>query len=111
MSTNRITTYKDFFPFYLREHSKKRTRAFHYTGTLLAQALLIWSLMTQTWWAIPFYFVIGYGFAWYSHFFIEHNRPATFTYPKWSFIGDHHMLALFLSGGLKKRLSEAGVQT
>ncbi|TDI61342.1 MAG: DUF962 domain-containing protein [Alphaproteobacteria bacterium] len=109
MSTNRIATYKEFFPFYLREHSKKLTRGLHYTGTSIALALLAWTIATQTWWALPFYPVIGYGFAWYAHFFVEHNRPATFTYPLWSLAGDHHMFALFLSGGLKKRLGEAGV--
>ena len=109
MSTNRITSYKEFFPFYLREHSKKATRAFHYVGTLTALSLLGWTIATSAWWFIPLYFVIGYGFAWYSHFFIEHNKPATFTYPFWSFIGDHHMLSLFLTGRLKKRLNDAGV--
>ena len=109
MTTNRFQTYKEFFPFYLREHAKKATRAFHYVGTSIALALLVWSLATQTWWTIPLYFVIGYGFAWYSHFFIEHNRPATFTYPFWSFIGDHHMLGLFATGRLGKRLKDAGV--
>ncbi len=109
MSTNRIASYKEFFPFYLREHSKRATRAFHYVGTLTALALFVGSIATQTWWLIPFYLVIGYGFAWYSHLFIEHNKPATFTYPLWSFIGDHHMLSLFLTRSLKKRLDEAGV--
>ena len=33
----------------------------------------------------------AYGLAWTSHFFIEHNKPATFKYPIFSFIGDHKM--------------------
>jgi len=35
--------------------------------------------------------VCGYGFAWVGHFFFEKNRPATFTYPLYSFIGDWAM--------------------
>ena len=35
--------------------------------------------------AIP---LAGYGFAWVGHFAFEKNRPATFTYPAWSFMGD-----------------------
>jgi len=33
----------------------------------------------------------AYGLAWTSHFFIEQNKPATFKYPIFSFIGDHKM--------------------
>jgi hypothetical protein len=45
--------------------------------------------------------VPAYACAWTAHFFIEKNRPATFTYPLWSFMGDWKMLALMLSGKLK----------
>ena len=109
MSTNRIASYKEFFPFYLREHSKKATRAFHYVGTLSALALFVGSIVTQTWWLIPFYLVIGYGFAWYSHFFIEHNKPATFTYPLWSLFSDFKMLFCFLTGRMGRELEKAGL--
>ena len=34
---------------------------------------------------------IGYGFAWVGHFFFELNRPATFTYPALSIMGDFRL--------------------
>ena len=39
--------------------------------------------------------------AWLGHFFFEHNKPATFQYPLWSFMGDWVMLKHFLSGELR----------
>ena len=38
--------------------------------------------------AVP---AIGYSFAWVGHFFFENNKPATFTYPIFSLIGDYRM--------------------
>ena len=40
----------------------------------------------------------GYGFAWVSHFFVEHNKPATFTYPLFSLISDYVMFWEILRG-------------
>jgi hypothetical protein len=32
--------------------------------------------------------ISAYAFAWTAHFFVEKNKPATFTYPVWSLRGD-----------------------
>ena len=47
---------------------------------------------------VPTGFVIGYAFAWYSHFFVEGNKPATFGHPLYSFKADWIMLGKILSG-------------
>ena len=88
----RYTNYKDFFPFYLKEHSKRNTRILHYCGTFGYLALLISLIITQNYYFIPLILVAGYGPAWIGHFFIEKNKPATFKYPIYSFIGDWTML-------------------
>jgi hypothetical protein len=97
-------SYAEFWPFYLGEHSKPSTRAVHYLGTIGSMAALIVTLATQSWWwllAVPFF---GYGPAWYAHFFIEGNKPATFKAPLWSLISDYRMCWLWLTGRLGHEL-------
>ena len=84
----RIRTFADFYPFYLSEHANRVSRRLHFVGTSIALALLITALLTQVWWLIAVAVVQGYAFAWVGHFFFEHNRPATFKYPGFSFVGD-----------------------
>jgi hypothetical protein len=107
--SNRSETYAEFWLFYLREHAEPGTRYMHYAGTLIGSGVLIWAFATQTWWAILLWPLIGYGFAWVSHAFIERNKPATFIHPFWSFISDYRMTFLALMGRLKPELVKAGV--
>ncbi len=88
---NRFNSFGDFYPFYLSEHANRVSRRLHFTGSSIAILLVIAAIVTQTWWLIAVAVVQGYAFAWVGHFFFEHNRPATFKYPGYSFIGDWRM--------------------
>lgn len=103
----RIDNYDDFFLFYLNEHAKRATRIFHYVGTSFALACIAAFFLTWSGLYLLAGLVGAYGLAWVSHFFIEHNKPATFTYPLWSYVADHHMLALAVSGRLQPKLQKA----
>jgi hypothetical protein len=94
-------SFSDFWPHYLGEHSKPATRLLHCVGSIAAIALLLVLIAIRKWWLFPLALVPGYGMAWVGHFFVEKNRPATFTYPMWSFMGDWKMLALMVTGKLK----------
>ena len=93
-----FTTFAEFYPFYLSEHANPVCRRLHFVGTSLVIACIVAALATgNAWWfaAAP---LAGYGFAWVGHAFFEHNRPATFTYPLYSFCGDWVMYKDMLTG-------------
>ena len=94
-------TFADFYPFYLREHSNMTCRKLHFLGTSGVLALLILFFFTGNLILLAFLPVIGYGFAWVGHFGFEKNRPATFKYPLYSFLGDFKMFWDILTGRLK----------
>jgi hypothetical protein len=95
-----IKTFESFWPYYVREHQNRINRRLHFTGTTLALICLTWAFTTME----PVFFLLtpipGYGFAWLGHFFIEKNRPATFTHPLWSLAGDFKMYGLMISGAM-----------
>ena len=99
--------FSDFYPYYLTEHANGVNRLLHFVGTGLVIACLCYALISGHFlWliAIPF---LGYGFAWVGHFFIEKNRPATFTYPWFSLASDFVMFWHILTGQINQRLRDA----
>eukprot|EP01050_Picozoa_sp_SAG11_P020331 SAG11_NODE_3406_length_2466_cov_2.904098_1_plen_146_part_00 len=67
-------------------------------GVAIATASVVTRLTTGSFRPAVIALVIGYGFAWASHKFVEDNRPATFTYPIFSLFGDFQMLGEVLAG-------------
>lgn len=96
--SDRFRTFEEFWPFYVQQHAKPLTRWFHFVGTGMALGCLATFAATRKLRFIPMGLVAGYGPAWFSHFFIENNRPATFTYPLWSLQADFKMFEMMLSG-------------
>lgn len=81
-------TFKEFYPFYLSEHSNPLNRLLHVMGTTIGLCLILFAAWKALWWLLPIALIQGYAWAWVGHFLIEKNRPATFTYPLYSFVGD-----------------------
>ena len=96
----RIPTYAEFWPYYLNEHSVPSCRVLHFIGTSGHFAMVAVAVATMNpWWLLASAF-FAYGFAWFGHFVIEKNRPATFTHPLWSLVSDYQMWGHMLMGKL-----------
>lgn len=100
-TTERFTRFADFYPFYLAEHSNRTCRRLHYFGSLLVLSIFAYALFSQNWLLLLAMPLAGYGFAWMGHFIFEKNRPATFQYPLYSFLGDWVMLKDMLTGKIR----------
>ena len=103
----RPTSFAEFWPEYLAAHRAPATRALHFTGSSLAVACLVVFLVTLDWRFLVATPIVGYGFAFVSHFTVEHNNPKTFEHPLWSLIADYRMLGLWLAGRLRAHLMQA----
>jgi len=101
VSDSKFNSFKEFYPFYLSEHSKSSTKLLHVIGSLGVISIIIYSMITTHWEVLYFLPLCGYGFAWIGHFIFEKNRPATFKFPLYSFIGDWVMLKDILIGKVK----------
>ncbi|MGQ9895972.1 MAG: Mpo1-like protein [Acidobacteriota bacterium] len=93
-------TFEAFFPYYLAMHSHPMTRLFHFVGTVLQLPILLACFLIGWWWGLLAIPVVSYGLAWFSHFVFEQNRPATWTNPWYSLLGDYKMVGMMLRGQL-----------
>ena len=95
--------FSEFYRFYLSEHAHPANRRMHFIGTSGALAALIAALVLANPWLILAGLLFGYGCAWFGHARFEKNRPATFSHPFYSFVGDWVMFKDILLGRLSIR--------
>ena len=98
MPQDRLKSFAEFWPFYVREHRRRATRFWHFCGSSLALLVVVGALAMRYWLLLLAAPVCGYAFAWLSHWLVEKNRPATFAYPLWSLAADFKMWWLIATG-------------
>lgn len=70
-TSSQFNSFAKFYPYYLSEHKNLTCRRLHFVGSALILTLLAYSTTTEQWmllWLVP---VLGYGFAWIGHFFLN----------------------------------------
>ena len=98
---DKYSSFDAFYPYYLSQHSNVVCRRLHFVGTLLVIVTAVYAVFSNRWrllWLLPLF---GYGFAWLGHGIFEKNRPATFTHPFFSLLGDFVMFGQMLSGRIR----------
>ncbi|MBL9123094.1 MAG: DUF962 domain-containing protein [Planctomycetaceae bacterium] len=110
MADRRIESFEEFWPFYVGEHLSPISRALHFIGSTLALVVLGVAVF-YTPWALLAAPIVGYGFAWVGHFFVEKNKPASFKYPLWSFIADWKMWAYILTGRMGSEVEKVAASS
>jgi hypothetical protein len=105
-----MRSYREFWPFYVSQHLRPGTRALHFLGTSAVILCVAAALVTQEWWLLLLGPVVAYGPAWMAHLLIERNKPATFTHPLWSLIGDFHMYGLMWLGRMDREVARLGLR-
>ena len=106
----KVSRYSDFWPIYLREHSRPATRYVHYAGTTAGIACMVLALVFRNPWFLPLGIFVAYGAAWIAHGAIEKNKPATWQYFAWSLASDFRMLGFAITGRLGAELRRCGVE-
>jgi hypothetical protein len=88
---SRFKTFAEFYPFYLGEHRNATCRRLHFLGSTLALLSIVALVLTGNTLWLAAGLLSGYGFAWIGHFAFEKNRPASFSRPLYSLMGDWAM--------------------
>ncbi|MGQ0650910.1 MAG: Mpo1-like protein [Betaproteobacteria bacterium] len=101
MAESAYRSFESFYPFYLSQHGNRTCRRLHFAGTWPGLLALLLAFSTLNFWWLLAGLAGGYALAWVGHFFFEKNRPATFTYPLYSFIGDWVMWKDMLTGRIR----------
>ena len=95
-----IKNYNEFYRFYLTEHRNINSRCLHAVGSSLGIYFWAKAIRQRKAKYLAYGLLSGYACAWVGHFFHEHNKPASFKQPLYSFISDWRMLSDIVRGRL-----------
>ena len=106
-------SFGEFWAHYLLHHREPRTRLLHTVGSLICVVGLGASLLTLSPWPVLTALAIGYLCAFAGHWWVEGNRPLTFSHPiraglcNWRLFGVECAAMIGLGGGFDRALEDA----
>ena len=101
-----MTSFKSFWPLYLRAHSHRGTRIGHYAATAIALTTIAASVALQQIWLTAVGIALGYGIALAAHRLVDGSRSLVTVNPVWGAVADFRMCWLALTGGLAAELAD-----
>jgi hypothetical protein len=101
IKTSDFQSLKEFYPYYLSEHTNSTSKLLHFIGTGLLLLMLLVAIYVNNYQLLWFLPLVGYGFAWVGHFFFEKNKPATFKHPFYSLLSDFMLFFDILRGKVR----------
>ncbi len=100
-TVKQMKSFAEFYPYYLGEHSNRTCRRLHFVGSSLGVLCFAWAVYSGALAFVLLGFFFGYLFAWIGHFGFEKNKPASFSRPFYSFMGDWVMYKDIWTGKIK----------
>ncbi len=113
MAAPTFESFEEFWPYYVRQHSKKATRWLHFGATAAGLlALGVGLARKRSRWLIAIAPVLGLAPAWASHWLIEKNDFTILQHPIWSARANLLMMAKMITGQMdaevERLLGETG---
>lgn len=99
-----MTSFKEFWPLYLRAHCHRGTRIGHYCATAVALTVIAASVALQQIWLTVVGIALGYAIALASHRLIDGSKSLVIVNPVWGAVADFRMCWLALTGRLAAEL-------
>ena len=99
-TTRPTTDFAEFWPIYLRAHSRPQTRAAHYMATVFGLVAGLCGIITGTWWLVAAAVVGGYGIAIAGHSIFEKNKPLVYPHTIMAIGADFKMTLFWATGRL-----------
>ena len=105
-NNSNINSFNDFWPAYLRAHSSRVSRAFHFAGLIVSAAFVAALLACGMIFFLPLAAVPAFIGAKLGHKLSPRRDRVSGEHPDWAVRADLKMFGLFLTGRLARALSE-----